>query len=96
MLGTEVSLLSLGCALTTLNAKFRLPTFRPYRAGMFAGLGLSALVFTIHGILLYGWEIQTRRMSLDRMALMAILNLIGALIYAVRVGVAAARMRVLD
>lgn len=53
---------------------------------MFAGLGLSALVFTAHGIILYGFETQVKRMSLDRMALMALLNLIGAYIYAARVG----------
>ena len=81
-----MSLLALACALTTLNPKFRHPTLRPYRAGMFAGLGLSALVFTTHGIMLYGLEIQVKRMSLDRMAVMAILNLIGAYVYVARVG----------
>ena len=52
---------------------------------MYAGLGLSALVFTGHGILLYGWKIQNDRMSLDWMGLMAFLNLIGAAIYSARV-----------
>ena len=51
-----------------------------------ARLGLSALVFTAHGIMLYGLEIQVKRMSLDRMAVMEIFNLIGAYIYAARVG----------
>lgn len=80
-----MSLLALACALTTLNPKFRHPTLRPYRAGMFAGLGLSALVFTTHGIMLYGLEVQVKRMSLDRMAVMAVLNLIGAYVYAAMV-----------
>ncbi len=52
---------------------------------MYVGLGLSALIFTIHGIMLHGLEIQMKHMSLDRMALMAALNLIGATIYAARV-----------
>lgn len=52
---------------------------------MYAGLGLSALVFIGHGILLYGWKIQNDRMSLDWMGLMAFLNLVGAAIYSARV-----------
>lgn len=52
---------------------------------MYAGLGLSALIFIVHGILLYGWEIQNNRMSLDWMGLMAFLNLVGAAIYSARV-----------
>ena len=52
---------------------------------MYAGLGLSGLVFVIHGILLHGWTVQNQRMSVDWMALMAIFNLTGAVIYAARV-----------
>ena len=52
---------------------------------MYAFLGLSAIVFIIHGIVLYGWETQRKRMSLDRMGLMAVLNLVGACTYAGRV-----------
>ena len=52
---------------------------------MYAGLGLSGLVFVIHGILLHGWMMQNQRMSVDWMALMAIFNLTGAVIYAARV-----------
>ena len=52
---------------------------------MYAGLGLSALIFTGHGILIYGWQTQMGRMSLDRMLLMAVLNLIGATVYGARV-----------
>ena len=82
---TQISILGLACAITTLNPRFRHPTLRPYRAAMYAFLGLSAIVFIIHGIFLYGWETQSKRMSLDRMGLMAILNLVGACIYAARV-----------
>ena len=52
---------------------------------MFVCLGLSAVVFIIHGITLYGWRLQEDRMSLDRMGLMGLLNLIGAYTYAARV-----------
>ena len=53
---------------------------------MYAGLGISAVVFVVHGLILYGWQTQNRRMSLDWMALMALFNLAGAFTYAVRVG----------
>lgn len=52
---------------------------------MYAGLGLSAVVFVIHGILLHGWEIQCQRMSIDWMGSMAFFNLTGAVVYAARV-----------
>ncbi len=81
----QVSILAPACVFATLNPQFRHPTLRPYRAGMYAGLGLSALVFVIHGILLYGLETQVNHMSVDRMALMALFNLIGAYVYAARV-----------
>lgn len=53
---------------------------------MYSGLGLSAIVFIIHGLIIHGWEIQKHRMSLAWMGLMAAFNLIGAAIYAARVG----------
>lgn len=52
---------------------------------MYAGLGLSAVVFVVHGILLNGWTVQNRRMSVDWMGLMALFNLMGAVIYAARI-----------
>jgi adiponectin receptor len=53
---------------------------------MYAGLGLSAIIFIIHGLAIHGWEIQNHRMSLGWMGLMGALNLIGAAAYAARVG----------
>ncbi len=53
---------------------------------MYACLGLSAIVFIAHGVILHGWETQYKRMSLDRMGLMSLLNLTGAYAYAARVG----------
>lgn len=52
---------------------------------MYASLGLSAIVFVIHGLLLHGWNMQNHRMSLDWMLLMAFFNLAGAVTYASRV-----------
>lgn len=52
---------------------------------MYACLRLSAVIFITHGLALDGWKIQNKRMSLDRMGLMALLNLTGAYMYAARV-----------
>ena len=52
---------------------------------MYACLGLSAVVFIIHGLIMCGWKTQLNRMSLDLMGLMALLNLTGAYMYAARV-----------
>ncbi|CAL8576031.1 hypothetical protein XPA_001923 [Xanthoria parietina] len=81
----NVSVLASLCIIATLHPNFRHPTFRPYRAAMYAGLGLSAVIFVIHGILLHGWSLQNQRMSLDWMALMATFNLVGATVYAARI-----------
>lgn len=81
----NVSILATLCVVATLHPRFRHPTLRPYRAAMYAGLGLSAVVFVVHGILLHGWTVQKRRMSVDWMGLMAFFNLTGAVVYAARV-----------
>lgn len=52
---------------------------------MYACLGLSAVIFITHGVILYGWKAQNKRMSLDRMGVMSLLNLTGAYMYAARV-----------
>ena len=81
----QVSVLATLCIIATMHPQFRHPTLRPYRAAMYAGLGLSAIVFVVHGILLHGWTEQNQRMSVDWMGLMALFNLTGAAVYAARV-----------
>ena len=81
----EVSILAAACVVATLHPKFRHPAIRPYRAVMYAGLGLSAVAFMIHGLVIHGWAVQRMRMSLDWMFAMGSLNLVGAVTYAVRV-----------
>lgn len=68
----------------------------PYRAAMYACLGLSAVIFVIHGILLHGWPLQNQRMSLDWMAVMATFNLSGATVYAARVCVSSSCPRAMS
>ncbi len=72
------------CAVATMNPQFRRPAARPYRAAMYAGLGISAIVFIARSLLLHGWEVQKQRMSLDWMLWMGCLNLVGATAYATR------------
>jgi adiponectin receptor len=78
-----VSGLAVVCIIATLTSKFR--ALRTYRTAMYVSLGLSAIVFITHGLIIYGWEIQNHRMSLTYMLITAILNLLGAIVYAARV-----------
>jgi adiponectin receptor len=80
-----VSVLAVGCVYATLHPAFRRPKYRPYRAAMYSGLGLSFIIPIIHGLILFGWETQMWRMSLDWMALMTTFNLTGGALYALRV-----------
>jgi adiponectin receptor len=80
-----VSVLAVACAAAILAPRFQHPNFRPYRTSMYVSLGLSAMVFIIHGLILYGWEIQNHRMGLNYMLTMAMLNLLGAAIYTARI-----------
>ena len=82
---TLVSVLAAGCVYATLHPAFRRPKYRPYRAAMYAGLGLSFIIPIVHGITIFGWETQMWRMSLDWMALMTAFNLTGGALYAMRV-----------
>lgn len=83
----NVSVLASLCVVATLHPRFSHSAWRSYRAAMYAGLGLSAVVFVVHGLIRHGWTTQNQRMSLDWMALMATSNLVGAAIYTARVRV---------
>ncbi len=83
----KVTIIASACVYATLHPRFRHPHLRPWRAAMYAGLGLSAIVFVSHGLIIHGWEIQKHRMSLEWMALMGGLNITGAVAYAFRVSI---------
>ena len=83
----QVTVLAAACTFAAMHPKFRHPSWRLYRAAMYAGLGLSAVGFVVHGLCKYGWETQNQRMSVDWMGLMALFNLTGAFTYAVRVSI---------
>lgn len=79
------STLAMGCIMFTLSPRFCTPQFRSYRAALYTGLGLAALLFVSHGLLLHGYSVQEKRMSLSWMLKMALFNLFGAAAYALRI-----------
>ncbi|KAI0201727.1 hemolysin-III related-domain-containing protein [Astrocystis sublimbata] len=82
---TMTSTTASSCGFLTLDPHFSSPKFRNWRACLYAGFGLSSVVFIAHGVLVYGWELQRSRMSLVWMSWMAASNLVGACIYAARI-----------
>lgn len=62
---------------------FRTPAWRPYRALMFVGLGVSGVVPVIHGLTIYGFHELDQRMGLSWVLLQGVLYISGAFIYAV-------------
>jgi adiponectin receptor len=80
-----VSASASGCVAFSLYPMFSKPAFRMARASMYASLGLFAVVFVVHGLYLYGFAVQRRRLSMEWMILMALSNLLGAAFYALRV-----------
>ncbi|KAF7951666.1 hypothetical protein EAE96_006965 [Botrytis aclada] len=80
-----ITLLSLALTLFTLLPPFRTPFFRPYRTLMYAALGLSAVIFIVHSIVIYGISLQYKRLSLGWIVGMAGLNFVGALAYSSRI-----------
>lgn len=73
------------CARFILSSFFPLPHFRKWRVVFYAAFGLSCAVFVMHGLVIYGWELQVLHMSLVSVMYMATVNIIGAAIYAFRV-----------
>lgn len=61
------------------------PAYRTVRALTYLSLGLFAIVFIVHGIYLYGFVMQRRRLALEWMGLMALFNFLGCSAYAFRV-----------
>jgi len=79
----QISLLGLGCLVVSWFDRFRTPEWRPYRALMFVGLGISGLVPVAHGLQLYGYSHLNQRMGLSWVLLQGVLYIFGAFIYAV-------------
>ena len=74
-----------GCITFILGPMFIKPEYRTLRALTYLSLGLFAIVFIVHSIYLHGFALQRRRLSLEWMGLMALLNFLGCSAYAFRV-----------
>ncbi|RDW77169.1 hypothetical protein BP6252_05222 [Coleophoma cylindrospora] len=64
--------------------RFRDPYLRPVRAATFGSLAIFTMVPVLHGIGLYGWEIQKQRMGIVWVVVTLGLNVTGATAYAVK------------
>lgn len=76
--------LGLGCGIVSWVERFRTPDWRPYRAAMFVGLGVSGVVPVCHGLTIYGYQSLNERMGLGWILLEGVLYIFGAFLYAVR------------
>lgn len=79
----KISIIGIGCTIVSVSPKFRTPRWRPFRAGMFVAMGLSAVIPVVHGIKLYGLQQMNERIGLSWLILQGFLYVLGAGIYAV-------------
>jgi adiponectin receptor len=82
---TMISVIGIGCAAVSVIPRFRKPEWRPFRAGMFVSMGLSAVFPVCHGMLMYGLTQMRVQIGLDWLLLQGFLYILGAVIYAARV-----------
>ena len=79
----KISTIGIGCTIVSVSPKFRTPKWRPFRAGMFVAMGLSAVFPALHGIKLYGLQQMNDRIGLSWLVLQGFLYVLGAGLYAV-------------
>ncbi|KAK2147973.1 hypothetical protein LSH36_524g01073 [Paralvinella palmiformis] len=80
-----ITLIGTLCIVVSMWDKFAEPHFRPLRAGVFIGFGLSAIVPISHVIIVNGFWETFYFAALGWMILMAFFYISGALIYAARI-----------
>lgn len=73
------------CIIVSLWSKFNTPKYRVLRAGLFLTFGCSGVVPAIHFIVAYGVTMAHRQASVGWMALMGLLYILGAIMYATRI-----------
>jgi len=80
-----VVVLGITSIIVSMWDRFGEPKFRPLRAGIFMGFGLSGIVPAVHYSIAEGWWNAISRASLGWLILMGFLYIIGACVYALRV-----------
>jgi adiponectin receptor len=78
-----IGALGVGCTVVSVDARFRTPQWRPFRAGMFVAMGLSAVVPVAHGVWGAGWRRMEGEIGLRWVLAQGVLYVLGAGIYAV-------------
>ncbi|PVD24930.1 hypothetical protein C0Q70_15424 [Pomacea canaliculata] len=73
------------CIVVSMWDKFAQPQYRPLRAGVFVALGLSGVIPALHYVITDGFWHAIHKAALGWLVLMAILYILGAVIYAVRI-----------
>ena len=80
---TMISTLAVGCTTVSVSSNFRTPQWRPFRAGMFVAMGLSAIFPVLHGLSRYGFRQMEYQIGLSWLVLQGVLYIVGAGLYAV-------------
>ncbi|KIW68104.1 hypothetical protein PV04_04071 [Phialophora macrospora] len=82
-----IMICSLGVACTTMSVlpRFRTPEWRPIRALMFVGMGISAVFPVFEGLRIFGLEDMEKQMGLSWVVLQGALYILGAGLYAARI-----------
>ncbi|KAA6416251.1 MAG: hemolysin-III channel [Lasallia pustulata] len=81
---TMISTIGVGCTIVSVTPKFRTPIWRPFRAGMFVAMGLSAVFPVFHGLSVFGLQQMNSQIGLPWVVLQGLLYILGAGIYATR------------
>lgn len=79
------TVLGTGAIVVSLWDKFGQPKYRPLRAGVFMGFGLSGVIPAMHYLYSEGWLKAASEAAMGSLILMAVLYISGALLYAWRV-----------
>lgn len=82
---TLIFVLGSACIVVSLWDKFAEPQFRAVRAGVFIALGLSGVIPALHYVITDGFYHAVNYAALGWLSLMAVLYIVGALIYAIRI-----------
>lgn len=82
---TMICTIGLGCMIVSILPQFRTPRWRPFRAAMFVGMGLSAVFPVLHGLGVFGFDRMRGQIGLSWLLLQGFLYVLGAGLYAARV-----------
>ncbi|KAJ5888064.1 hypothetical protein N7495_008105 [Penicillium taxi] len=82
---TMICTIGLGCVCVSILPQFRTPRWRPFRAAMFVGMGLSAVFPVLHGLQMFGSDRMREQIGLEWLLLQGFLYILGAGLYAARV-----------